>query len=60
VVSKFGKVSKGWCNFREVADSYRSIEAQTIRLDEDFGFLKPSKEVAIVASELYVAEGAVA
>jgi len=60
VVMKISKVSKSGCNFREVSNSYRSIDAQTIGFNKCFLFLEPCKKIAIRASELDVSKGTIA
>jgi len=60
VVAKISQVGKRGCNFCEITDRDRAIDAQAVRFDEDFFFLKPCQKISIRASEFNVAKCAVA
>jgi len=53
-------VGDGRFNLCEVADCHGSVDAQTVRFDEDAGFLQPREEVIFVTLKLNVTKAPVA
>jgi len=60
VFSKEGKVCDIRCNFCKIAGHNRTLDAETIRFNENVFLLEPAKKMTVVALKLDVAECTVA